>query len=110
MMSSNASFLKTRLFLKTSPIWLSGCSLSCILEANEEDFNYGNDDDNDEDDAYDYDNGNVNISTNIIILLLWQRLALFSIPFARNMFILYIQNKGKTTTTTSTIRASSTIY
>ena len=73
-----------------------------------EDFNYGNDDNGD--DAYDYDNGNVNISTNIIILLLWQRLALFSIPFARNMFILYIQNKGKTTTTTSTIRASSTIY
>ena len=42
-----------------------------------EDFNYGNNDNGD--DAYHYDNGNVNFSTNVIILLLWKRLALFSI-------------------------------
>jgi hypothetical protein len=43
-----------------------------------EDFNYGNDDN--EDDTYGYDNGNVNFSTNVIILLLWQCLALLLIP------------------------------
>ena len=43
-----------------------------------EDFNYGNDDN--EDDAYDYDNGNVNFSINVIVLLLWQCLALLLIP------------------------------